>query len=73
MNAAFNALGQAHDMFYKEAYPLEQQERSGIMRTPPISIPAGTTQIQLAAQVNLLGTVRFRRGDVRKLLAPSEF
>lgn len=72
MNDSFTILGQAHDMFYNEAYPLEQQERFGVMRTPPMAIPAGTTKIQLAAQMNMLGTVRFRRGDVRKLLTPSE-
>ncbi|WP_032389217.1 SGNH/GDSL hydrolase family protein [Rhodococcoides fascians] len=72
MNDSFTILGQAHDMFYNEVYPLEQQERFGVMRTPPRAIPAGTTKIQLAAQVNMIGTARFRRGDTRKLLTPAE-
>lgn len=73
MDNSYTTLKVAHDMFYNEAYPLEQQERAGVMRTPPITLPAGTTRIQFAAQANLLGTVRFRRGDIRKVLTPSEF
>jgi lysophospholipase L1-like esterase len=42
---------------------------AGVLRTPPIVVPTGTTHLFLNAVVGGLGTVRFGRPAIRKLAA----
>jgi lysophospholipase L1-like esterase len=71
-NGSFSTLAVAFDLYAdgSELYPLENHERSGVMRTAPIAIPAGTVNLQVAANLCAVGTMRVRRFDFRKVVAP---
>lgn len=68
-DASFSRISSGYDMSAGgESYPVESIETSGVMRTPPIPIPAGTVHLQVVVTLAAAGTVRIGRTSVHKVL-----
>lgn len=48
-------------------FPVEAMPMSGVLRTPPLTVQAATTKIDMAIEFSGLGTLRIGRCEIRKL------
>lgn len=49
------------------AFPLAAMPMSGVLRTAPVTVPAGTTKVDLAIEFSGTGTLRIGRVEIRKV------